>query len=79
MVAEAVGMEDVVDMVDTVEAAEPETTTKVSAPIGKLTAIRQMHAEIGNVLSREETTLSTFVSSVGSQATSKSIVPPSNV
>jgi hypothetical protein len=84
-VAGAVGVEDAVDtvdtvdMVDTVEAVEPVTARKVSAPIAKLTAIRQMHAESGNALRREETTMSAFVSSVGSQAMSKSIASPTNV
>jgi len=75
----AVAVVDTVDAVDTVEAVEPETVMIVSAPIAKLTAILQMHAESGNVLRREETTMSAFVSSAGSQATSKSIVSPTNV
>jgi hypothetical protein len=51
VVAEAMGVVDVVlvadaeDTVDTMEAVEPETATKVSAPIAKLTAILQIHAE----------------------------------
>jgi hypothetical protein len=65
-VAEAMGVEDAVDTVDTVEAVEPETATKVSAAIAKLTAILQMHAESGNALRREETTMSAFVSTAGS-------------
>jgi hypothetical protein len=80
--AEAVGVEDAVDTVDTVdmvEAVELVTVTKVSAPNPKLTTIRQMHAECGNALRREETTMSAFVSCVGSQATSKSIASPTNV
>jgi len=86
--AEAVGVvdaEDAVDAVDrvnTVEAVEPETATKVSAPIAKLTAILQMHAGSGNVPRREETTeeiTSAFASSAGSQAMSKSIAYPTNV
>jgi hypothetical protein len=87
-VAEAMGMvdvvvtadtEDPVDTVDTVEAVEPETATKVSAPSAKLTAILQMHAESGNALRREETTMSAFVSSAGFQDTSKSIASPTSV
>ena len=70
---------DAEDAVDTVEAVEPETATKVSAPIAKLTAILRMHAESGNALRREETTMSAFVSSAGSQDTSKSIASPTNV
>jgi hypothetical protein len=89
--AEAVGVvdmvdaadaEDAVDTVDTVEAVEPETATKVSAPIAKLTAFLQMHAGSGNVPRRKETTeemTTAFVSSVGSQTTSKSIASPTNV
>ena len=80
--AEAVGVADVVDAVDAVdmvEAVEPETATKVSAPIAKLTAILQMHAGSGNALRREETTMSAFASSAGSQVTSKSIASPTNV
>jgi len=81
-VAEAVGVvdaEDAVDAVDTVEAVEPETVTKVNAPIAKLTAILQMHAESGNALRREETMMSAFASSAGSQDTSKSIASPTNI
>jgi len=70
---------DVEDAVDLVEAVELVTATKVSAPIAKLAAIRQMHAESGNALRREETTMSAVVSSVGSQAMSKSIASPTNV
>jgi hypothetical protein len=73
---------DMVDTVDTVEAVEPETATKVSAPIAKLTAIRQMHAGSGNAPRREETTeetMSAFASSVGSQVMSKSSAFPTNV
>ena len=73
---------DAADAVDTEKAVEPETATRVSAPIAKLTAIPQMHAENGNVLRREETveeTTSAFAISAGSQATSKSIVSPTNV
>ena len=87
--AEAVGVADVVDAadaVDMVEAVEPETATKVSAPIAKLTAILQMHAGSGNALRREETTEETmeettnaFASSAGSQVMSKSIASPTNV
>jgi len=81
-VVDAVDVEDAVDIVDTVEAVELETATKVSAPIAKLTAILQMHAGSGNAPRREETmeeTTSAFVSSAGSQATSKSIASPTNV
>ena len=86
--AEAVGMvdaedvvdvEDTVDTVDTEEAVEPETATNLSAPIAKLTAILQMHAESGNALRREETPMRAFVSSPGSQDMSKSIASPTNV
>jgi len=70
---------DSADPVDMIEAVEPETATKVSAPIAKLTAILQMHAESGNALRKEETTMSAFVSSAGSQDTSKSIASPTNV
>jgi len=70
---------DAVDTVDKVEAVEPETATKVSAPIAKLTAILQMHAESGTALRREETTMSAFVSSVGFQDTSKSIASPTSI
>jgi hypothetical protein len=86
--AEAVGLvdlldaENAVDEVDTVEAADLQTATKVSAPIAKLTAILQMHAGSGNTLRREKTTeemTSASASSVGSQALSKSIASPTNV
>jgi len=80
-VAKPVGVadaEDTENTVDTVEAVEPETATKVSAPIAKLTAILQMHAESGNVLSRKKTTMSAFVSTAGSHDTSKSIVSHTN-
>ena len=75
-VAEAVGA------VDAVEAVEVEIITRVSAPIAKLTAILQMHAESRNALRREETaeeTTSSFANSVGSQVTSKSIASPTNI
>jgi len=78
---DAVDAEDAVDIVYTVEAVEPEPATKVSAPIAKLTAILQMHAGSRNAPRREETTeetTSTFVSSLGSQATSMSIGSPTN-
>ena len=81
-VVDAADAEDAVDIVDTVEAVEPETATKVSAPIAKLTAMLQMHAGSRIAPRREETTeetTSTFVSSAGSQATSKSIASPTNV
>jgi len=87
-VAEAVGVvdvvvaadaEDAVDTVDMVEAVEPETAMKVSAPIAKLKVILQMHAESGNVPRREETTMSAFISSAGSQDTSKSIASPTSI
>ena len=67
------------DTVDTEEAVELETATKVSVPIAKLTAILQMHAESGNALRREETTMSAFVCSAGSQDMSKLIASPSNI
>jgi hypothetical protein len=87
-VAEAVGAVDAVDAVDSVhaveaveavEVVEAEIATRVSAPIAKLTATLQMHAESRNRLRREETTMSAFSSSAGSQATSKSIASPTNV
>ena len=81
-VVDAADAEDAVDIVDTVEAVEPETATQVSARIAKLTAILPMHAASGHAPRREETseqTMSTFVSSAGSQATSKSIASPTNV
>jgi len=74
-----VDAEDTEDTVDTEEAVDPETATKVSAPIAKSTAILQMHAESGNALRREETPMSAFVSSAGSQEMSKSIASPTNV
>ena len=67
----------VMDAVD--EAVEPETATKVSAPIAKLTAILRMHADSEKALRREETTMSVFAASAGFQATSKSIASPTNV
>ena len=79
---DAVDMEDTVDTVDTAEAVEPETVTKVSAPIAKLTAIRQMHSGIGSAPRREETTeetTSALASSAGSKEMSKSIESPTNV
>jgi len=79
-VAEAVGVvntedaEDAVRTVDTVDAVAPETATKVSAPIAKLTAILRMYAGSGNVPRREKTleetteeTTSAFASGAGSQ------------
>ena len=86
--AEAEDVVDVVDVVDAVgaveavEAVEAEIATRVSAPIAKLTIIPQMHAENGNALRREitaEERTSAFATSAGFQATSKSIVPPTNV
>jgi len=83
--AEAVGVVDMVvaeDTVDTVEAVELVTATKVSAPIAKLTAILQMHTGSGKALRREETMeemTSRFASSAGCQAMSKSIVSPTNI
>jgi len=74
-----VDLEDVVHAVVLVEVVEPEIATKVSARIATLTAIIQMHAESGNALRREETTMSTFVSLAGSQETSKSIASPRNM
>ena len=84
-VADAVCTVDAVEtleMVETVGAVEAEIITRVSAPIAKLTAILQMHAESGNALRREETaeeTTSVFATSTGSQVTSKSIASPTNV
>jgi bisphosphoglycerate-independent phosphoglycerate mutase (AlkP superfamily) len=78
----AVGVVDAVGAVEAVEAVEAEIVTRVSAPIAKLTAILQMHAESGNALRREETaeeTTSAFATSAGSQVTSKSIASPTNV
>jgi len=61
---------DALDTVNMVEIVDPETVTKVSAPIAKLTAILQMHAESATVRRREEMTemMSEFGSSAGSQA-----------
>jgi len=70
---------DAVDTVHTVEAVEPETATKVSAPIAKFTVMLQMHAGSRNVLRREDSMMSAFVSSAGFQDMSKSIVSPTNV
>jgi hypothetical protein len=73
---------EVVEAVDAVDAVEAEIVTRVSAPIAKLTAILQTHAESGNALRREETaeeTTSAFATSAGSQVTSKSIASPTNV
>jgi len=69
----------VAEAVGAVEAIDAEIATRVSAPIAKLTAILQMHAESENALRREETTMSAFASSAGFQATSKSIASPTNV
>jgi len=83
--ADAVGAVDAVETLETVEAVEAvesEIFMRVSAPIAKLTAILQMHAESGNALRREETaeeTTSAFATSAGSQVTSKSIASPTNV
>jgi hypothetical protein len=79
---DAVDSVDAVDMVDAVHAVhvvEPETATKVSALIAKFTAILQMQAENTNTLRREETTVSAFASSAGSEAMSRSITSPTNV
>jgi len=82
---EAVGAVDAVDAVgavEAVEAVEAEIVTRVSAPIAKLTAILQMHAESGNAFRREETaeeTTSAFATSAGSQVTSKLIASPTNI
>lgn len=70
---------DIVDVVDTVDAVELETALKACAPVATFSIILQMHAESGDVLRREETMLSTFVSSVASQDMSKSIISPTNV
>ena len=87
--AEAEDVVAVVDAVDTenaVKAVKAEIATdmgnRVSAPIAKLTAILQMHAENGNALRREETAeeaMSAFATSAGFQTISKSIVSPRNV
>lgn len=45
----------------------------------KLTPILQLHAKSGIVHRWEKTTMSAFVSSVGSQDTSQSIVSPTNI
>jgi len=79
VVVDMVVAADSENAVDTMEAVEPETAATVSAPIAKLTAILQMHAECGNDLRREETTMSIFVSSAGCQETSKLIASPTNV
>jgi hypothetical protein len=88
-VAEAVSMAEVVHAVhelDMVEAVEPETATKVGAPIANLTAMLPMHTGSGNALRREKTTEETteettnaFASSAGSQVMAKSIASPTNV
>jgi hypothetical protein len=77
---------DAVNAVDMEKAVKAETATdmgnSVSAPIAKLTAILQMHAEDGNALRRQETAeevMSTFTTSAGLQTISKSIVSPRNV
>jgi len=80
--AEAVGAVDAVDsvgVVEAVEVVEAGIATTVSAPIAKLTAILQMHADSEKALRREETTMSVFAASAGFQATSKSIASPTNV
>ena len=76
---DAVEAVDAVDAVDTVDMVDAEIAMKVSAPIAKLTARIQMHAESGNVLRREETTMSAFASSVGSHTMAKSIASPTNI
>ena len=77
---------DVVDMVDMERAVKAEIATdmdnRVSAPIGKLSAILQMHAENGNTLSSEKTAeqvMSAFSASVGCQTISKSMLSYRNV
>jgi len=75
-VVDAEDADNAVHAVDTVEAVESETARKLSARIGKLTAILQMHAWSRNAPRREDTTeemTSAFVSSVGSQVMSMSI------
>jgi hypothetical protein len=72
-------VEDASDTVDTVDAVGPETALTVRAPIEKLKAILQMHAESRNAHRREEITMSAFVSSAVSQDMSKSIASPTNV
>jgi hypothetical protein len=87
---EAVEVVEPEDAVDALEVVAAEITTRVSAPIAKLTAILQMHTESGNALRREETaektveetaeeTTSAFATSAGSQAMSKSIASSTNV
>jgi hypothetical protein len=81
-VADVLDAEDSINTVDTVEAVQPETATKVSAPIAQLTAILQMHAGNGNAVRREKTTekmTTALASSAGSQAMSKLIASPTNV
>jgi len=73
------GTVDAVDAVGAVEGVEAEIATRVSAPIAKLTAILQMHAESENALRREETTMSASASSAGFQATSQAIASPTYV
>ena len=70
---------DAVDTMDTVEAAEPETASKVSAPIATLTAILQIDAGSRNAVRREETTMSAFDFSAGSQDMPKPIASPTDV
>jgi len=80
--AQGMGVVDTEDVVDMVEAVEPETATNVSAPIAKLTAILQMHAGSGNAPRREETTeemTNACASSARSQVMSKSIASHTNV
>jgi len=83
--ADVVRALDAVQILETVEAVgavEAEIVTRVSAPIAKLTAILQMHAESGDALRRQETaeeTTSAFATSAGSQVTLKSIASPTNV
>jgi hypothetical protein len=79
-------VEVAVDAVDMEKAVKAEIAmdmgNRVSAPIAKLTAILQMHAENGNAIRREETAedmMSAFATSTGSQATSKWIASPINV
>jgi len=89
-VVDAVNAVDAVDAVDAEKAVKAEIATEMgnkgSAPIAKLTAIPQMQAENGNALWREDTaevtaeeTMSTFATSAGSQAKSKSIALPTNM
>jgi UDP-N-acetylglucosamine:LPS N-acetylglucosamine transferase len=91
IVDKAVGMVDKVDAVDTVdvmeavkaveavEVVDAAIATGVCAPIAQLIIILQIHAESDDKLRREETTISVFASSAGSQAMLKSITSPSNV